>query len=80
MVNVSLLNENSMAQGQAVSYLPPLLFSENHRSHAAAFFPSPFKRAAVLCLDGVDEWATSSVWVGEGRDLTAQWELSLIHI
>jgi carbamoyltransferase len=46
----------------------PLLFYENHRPHAAsAFFPSPFKRAAV-CLDGVGEWATSYVCVGEDRD------------
>lgn len=60
--------------------LPPLLFSEHHRSHAAsAFFPSPFERAAVLCLDGVGEWATSSVWVGEGHNLTAQWEIDFPH-
>ena len=45
---------------------PRLLFSEHHRSHAAsAFYPSPFERAAVLCLDGVGEWATTSAWVGE---------------
>ncbi len=60
--------------------LPPLLFSEHHRSHAAsAFFPSPFERAAVLCLDGVGEWATSSVWVGDDNNLTAQWELDFPH-
>src|SRR4030095_10534489 len=47
--------------------LPPLLFSEHHESHAAsAFFPSTFDRAAVLCLDGVGEWATTSAWLGEG--------------
>lgn len=60
--------------------LPPLLFSEHHRSHAAsAFFASPFERAAVLCLDGVGEWATSSVWVGEGNRLSAQWEIDFPH-
>ncbi|MGH6635595.1 MAG: carbamoyltransferase family protein [Gammaproteobacteria bacterium] len=60
--------------------LPPLLFSEHHRSHAAsAFFASPFERAAVLCLDGVGEWATSSVWVGEGNQLSAQWEIDFPH-
>ncbi|MGH8602954.1 MAG: carbamoyltransferase family protein, partial [Gammaproteobacteria bacterium] len=60
--------------------LPPLLFSEHHRSHAAsAFFASPFERAAVLCLDGVGEWATSSVWLGEGNRLTAQWEIDFPH-
>jgi carbamoyltransferase len=60
--------------------LPPLLFNEHHQSHAAsAFFPSPFERAAVLCLDGVGEWATSSVWQGEGNTLTALWEIDFPH-
>ena len=60
--------------------LPPLLFNEHHRSHAAsAFFPSPYKRAAVLCLDGVGEWATSTVWLGEGNRLTSQWEIDFPH-
>ena len=46
--------------------LPPLLFAEHHQSHAAsAFYPSPFENAAVLCMDGVGEWATTSVWQGE---------------
>ena len=41
--------------------LPELLFSEHHLSHAgAAFFPSPFDSAAVLCMDGVGEWVTTS--------------------
>ncbi|MFQ6614774.1 MAG: carbamoyltransferase, partial [Fidelibacterota bacterium] len=56
------------------------LFNEHHRSHAAsAFFPSPFEKAAVLCLDGVGEWATSSVWLGEGNRLVPQWELDFPH-
>lgn len=60
--------------------LPPLLFNEHHRSHAAsAFFPSPYEKAAVLCLDGVGEWATSSVWLGEGNRLTAKWEIDFPH-
>jgi carbamoyltransferase len=60
--------------------LPPLLFTAHHKSHAAsAFFPSPFDRAAVLCLDGVGEWATSSVWLGEGHSLAAQWEIDFPH-
>ncbi|MGI9286198.1 MAG: carbamoyltransferase family protein [Pseudomonadales bacterium] len=60
--------------------LPPLLFNEHHRSHAAsAFFPSPYKKAAVLCLDGVGEWATSSVWLGDGEKLAAQWEINFPH-
>jgi carbamoyltransferase len=60
--------------------LPPLLFTAHHRSHAAsAFFPSPYEKAAVLCLDGVGEWATSSVWRGEGNTLEAQWEIDFPH-
>ena len=63
-----------------VSHLPPLLFSAHHRSHAAsAFFPSPFRKAAVLCLDGVGEWATTSVWLGEDNRLTPQWEIDFPH-
>ena len=62
------------------SQLPPLLFTEHHQSHAAsAFFPSPFERAAVLCLDAVGEWATASCWLGEGNQLTPQWEINFPH-
>ena len=60
--------------------LPQLLFTLHHQSHAAsAFFPSPFEKAAVLCLDGVGEWATSSVWTGDGNKLTAEWEIDFPH-
>ena len=60
--------------------LPSLLFTEHHQSHAAsAFFPSPFSKAAVLCLDGVGEWATTSVWLGEGNQLAPQWEIDFPH-
>ena len=60
--------------------LPPLLFTEHHESHAAsAFYPSPFQKAAVLCLDGVGEWATSSVWLGEDNLLKPQWEIDFPH-
>jgi len=60
--------------------LPPLLFGEHHESHAAsAFYPSPFDTAAVLCMDGVGEWATTSAWLGEGKDLTALWEIPFPH-
>ena len=48
-----------------VKRLPPLLFTEHHMSHqASAFFPSPFREAAVLSLDGVGEWATTAWGVG----------------
>ncbi|SFK47961.1 carbamoyltransferase [Nitrosomonas aestuarii] len=45
-----------------ITELPKLLFAEHHQSHAAsAFFPSPYNKAAVLCLDGVGEWSTTTV-------------------
>ncbi len=60
--------------------LPTLMFTEHHQSHAAsAFFPSPYERAAVLCLDGVGEWATTTAWLGEGNDLTALWQIDFPH-
>jgi carbamoyltransferase len=60
--------------------LPPLLFAEHHQSHAAsAFFFSPFERAAVLCLDGVGEWATTSTWLGDGANLDPLWEIHFPH-
>jgi carbamoyltransferase len=60
--------------------LPPLLFGEHHESHAAAaFFPSPFDEAVVLCMDGVGEWATTSAWVGKGNQLTPLWEIPFPH-
>jgi carbamoyltransferase len=60
--------------------LPSLLFTEHHQSHAAsAFFPSPFRRAAVLCMDGVGEWATTTVWSGDGNTLTPRWEIDFPH-
>jgi carbamoyltransferase len=57
-----------------------LLFTEHHQSHAAsAFFPSPFEEAAVLTMDGVGEWATMSVGLGRGNDLTILKELHFPH-
>ncbi len=60
--------------------LPTLLFAGHHQSHAAsAFFFSPFERAAVLCLDGVGEWATTSAWRGAGNQLEPLWEIDFPH-
>ncbi len=57
-----------------------LLFSEHHLSHAAsAFFPSPFERAAVLTMDGVGEWTTTSLSLGEGANLTVTKEIHFPH-
>jgi len=60
--------------------LPKLLFSEHHLSHAgAAFYPSPFEESAILCMDGVGEWATTSAWVGKGNNIKPLWEISFPH-
>ena len=57
-----------------------LLFSEHHLSHAAsAFFPSPFEEAAVLTMDGVGEWATTSLAMGEGNRLEVLREIHFPH-
>ena len=57
-----------------------LLFSEHHLSHAAsAFFPSPFQEAAVLTMDGVGEWATTSAAVGQGNTLQIHKEIHFPH-
>ena len=70
----------SALSGISEDDLPSLLFTEHHQSHAAsAFFPSPYDNAAVMCLDGVGEWATTSVWIGEGNKLTPQWEIDFPH-
>ena len=57
-----------------------ILFAEHHFSHAAsAFYPSPFEAAAVLTLDGVGEWATTSAGIGEGSDLRLTKEIHFPH-
>lgn len=57
-----------------------ILFSEHHLSHAAsAFFPSPFEEAAILTMDGVGEWATTSLALGIGNTLTVQQEIHYPH-
>ena len=59
---------------------PPILFTEHHEAHAAsAFFPSPFEKAAVLCMDGVGEWVTTSAWLGDGNSVTPLWEIPFPH-
>ncbi len=63
-----------------VDWRGKLLFSEHHLSHAAsAFYPSPFERAAILTMDGVGEWATTSLAVGEGRYIRILKEIHFPH-
>src|SRR6516164_6601079 len=57
-----------------------LLFCEHHQSHAAsAFFASPFDEAAILTMDGVGEWATTSVGIGRGNTLQMAKEIHIPH-
>ncbi|BAH77928.1 carbamoyltransferase family protein [Solidesulfovibrio magneticus] len=59
---------------------PRLLFPEHHLSHAAsAFYPSPFDEAAILTIDGVGEWSTTTIGVGRGKDITFLRELDFPH-
>jgi carbamoyltransferase len=63
-----------------VDWEAKLLFSEHHLSHAAsAFYPSPFSRAAVLTMDGVGEWTTTSLALGDGRALKVLREIHFPH-
>jgi carbamoyltransferase len=65
---------------QLDGFMGEVLFAEHHESHAAsAFYPSPFAEAAVLTMDGVGEWATSSWGVGRGSELELLAELHYPH-
>jgi carbamoyltransferase len=65
---------------EKVDWPKRLCFSEHHVSHAAsAFFPSPFEEAAILTMDGVGEWATTSVFTGSGNRLTVHKEIHFPH-
>ena len=63
-----------------LGYEGPVIFSEHHESHAAsAFFPSPFQEAAILTMDGVGEWATSSLALGKDNKIELLQELHFPH-
>ncbi|MAR41733.1 MAG: hypothetical protein CMA43_00895 [Euryarchaeota archaeon] len=75
-----LIKELNEALDESINWRERLLFSEHHLSHAAsAFYPSPFESAAVLTLDGVGEWTTTSIAVGKGRDLKVMKEIHFPH-
>ena len=72
-----MLREELAALGEG---RPKVLFPEHHLSHAAsAFYPSPFEEAAILTIDGVGEWATTTIGHGRGRDITFLRELDFPH-
>jgi carbamoyltransferase len=76
----SLVKELKSTLGEDINWRERLLFSEHHLSHAAsAFYPSPFESAAVLTLDGVGEWTTTSLAVGNGSDLKIVKEIHFPH-
>ena len=75
-----LIKELSLTLGVSINWSERLLFSEHHLSHAAsAFYPSPFDDAAVLTIDGVGEWTTTSWAVGSGKELKIIKEMHFPH-
>jgi len=76
----SLLHKKLKQYGPDFDWQKRLLFTEHHVSHAAsAFFPSPFEEAAILTMDGVGEWTTSSVAMGKGSRLEILKEIQFPH-
>lgn len=75
-----LINELEAVLGSHVDWAERLVFSEHHLSHAAsAFYPSCFERAAILTIDGVGEWTTTSVAIGNGNNLKIIKEIHFPH-
>ncbi|MEB3211786.1 MAG: carbamoyltransferase [Leptolyngbyaceae bacterium] len=75
-----LLNDLTEGVDKSVDWASRLAFSEHHLSHAAsAFFPSPFESAAILTMDGVGEWTTTSVGIGDGNKLEIEREIQFPH-
>lgn len=75
-----LKRELSTLNGSKFTANEKILFSEHHLSHAAsAFYPSPFEEAAVLTMDGVGEWTTTSLAIGKGRSLNVIKEIHFPH-
>lgn len=76
----SMIGDELQDAGADKSCRKKLLFAEHHQGHAAsAFFPSPFDEALVLTMDGVGEWATTSVSIGRGNKLETVRELHFPH-
>jgi carbamoyltransferase len=76
----SLLRDELLRFGPRFDWERKLLFTEHHLSHAAsAFFPSPFEQAVILTMDGVGEWATTSVALGRGNQIEVVKEIHFPH-
>ena len=79
-VREKLLLPRTLSQGLGGAYRKRYVFVEHHESHAAsAFYPSPFEEAAILTVDGVGEWATTSFGVGRGRSIELTHQLRFPH-
>ncbi|QRR03682.1 carbamoyltransferase family protein [Dyadobacter sandarakinus] len=75
-----LIRQELEKLGYKKTHKAKLLFPEHHLSHAAsAFYPSPFTRSAILTIDGVGEWATASISLGDGKDITMLKEMHFPH-
>lgn len=76
MATASGIDDHRAAKKAGKKFEWKLLFGDHHESHAAsAFYPSPFEEAAILTIDGVGEWATSSIGIGRGNEITLLKEL-----
>ncbi len=76
----ALLARKLQEAAPAFDWQSKLLFSEHHLSHAAsAFYPSPFDEAAILTMDGVGEWATTSAGIGRGNGIAISKEIHFPH-
>ena len=76
----TLINNLNKFIDNKINWQEKLLFSEHHLSHAAsAFYPSPFERSAILTIDGVGEWTTTSVAIGIGSDIKVIKEIHFPH-
>lgn len=76
----NMLHKQFQRFDESFDWQEKLLFAEHHQSHAAsAFFPSPFEEALVLTMDGVGEWATTSVAMGHGNKLDMIREIHFPH-
>jgi len=77
---LNIINSLNEIFGTNGTWEEKLLFSEHHLSHAAsAFYPSPFNKAAILTMDGVGEWATTSLAIGEGNSIKVSKEINFPH-
>ena len=77
---LTLIKDLKSVLGNNINWSDRLLFSEHHLSHAAsAFYPSPFESSAILTLDGVGEWTTTSLAIGNGNNIKILKEIRFPH-